>query len=264
MYILQKGPLSKFQPGVSYNLNSPLLVKVFFQSLLRFITIGADRNKNRFKNRQFCGVWKLLFYHCRAIKLTQNCVYFINIYISISLFNFQSLVNTAPNVLELLHLLQCIAVYLQRAFPVTNTGVFTSFSFTLLLITALRYFPANLLFILLLSFLADKSIQYRIVLSCYQSFIERQTLDFVLIFIRHPRQRFVWFCEESPWVVRWHTGKDLTQYNNGFFNWTMTYRRDADIHKPYGVMHDIYEDLSKGKQAVDKILDKKVDFAISR
>jgi len=44
----------------------------------------------------------------------------------------------------------------------------------------------------------------------------------------------------------------------------MTYRRDADIHKPYGVMHDIYEDVSKGKRAVDKILAKKMDFAVNR
>ena len=64
--------------------------------------------------------------------------------------------------------------------------------------------------------------------------------------------------------MRWLTGIDLTQYDNGFFNWTMTYRRDADIHKPYGVMHDIYEDVSKGKRAVDKILAKKMDFAVSR
>ena len=34
---------------------------IFFQSLPKIQTIGEDRNKDRFKNWQLCGVWKLRF-----------------------------------------------------------------------------------------------------------------------------------------------------------------------------------------------------------
>ena len=42
------------------------------------MTIGEDRNKDRFKNWQLCSVWKLPFCDHRAIKLTQNYVCFTN------------------------------------------------------------------------------------------------------------------------------------------------------------------------------------------
>ena len=44
----------------------------------KFMTIGKDRNKDRFKNWQLCDVWKLPFCDYRPIKLTQNCVSFTN------------------------------------------------------------------------------------------------------------------------------------------------------------------------------------------
>ena len=72
----------------------------------------------------------------------------------------------------------------------------------------------------------------------------------------------MWFSEESPWVVRWYSGRHLKEYDNGFFNWTMTYRRDADIYNPYSSMHDLYEILPKGKQVVKKILAKKTGIAV--
>jgi len=45
---------------------------------LRVVTTGEDRDKDRFKNWKLCFLWKLLFRHHGAIKLTQNCVCFTN------------------------------------------------------------------------------------------------------------------------------------------------------------------------------------------
>jgi len=38
----------------------------------RFMTTGEDRNKDRFKRWNLCGLWKHPFRHHEAIKLTQN------------------------------------------------------------------------------------------------------------------------------------------------------------------------------------------------
>ncbi|CAK8674487.1 unnamed protein product [Clavelina lepadiformis] len=45
---------------------------------------------------------------------------------------------------------------------------------------------------------------------------------------RSPKQRWVWYCQEPPWVLRYVFLKTLTPLN-GIFNWTMTYRTDSDI-----------------------------------
>ncbi|XP_063232137.1 alpha-(1,3)-fucosyltransferase C-like [Bacillus rossius redtenbacheri] len=47
---------------------------------------------------------------------------------------------------------------------------------------------------------------------------------------RNPRQRYVFYLMEPPGVYRTRL-KDFP----GFFNWTMTYRRDSDVHRPYGI-----------------------------
>ena len=75
------------------------------------MTISTDWNKNQLKNWQFCGDWKLPFCDHRAIKLTQNCVYsFTNP--CINLLAPPSVTRKYhPKVLELLHLLQCIAAH---------------------------------------------------------------------------------------------------------------------------------------------------------
>jgi len=43
-----------------------------FSHHLRFMTAGEDRNKDRLKNWNLCGLWKHPFSHHGAIKLTQN------------------------------------------------------------------------------------------------------------------------------------------------------------------------------------------------
>ena len=53
---------------------------------------------------------------------------------------------------------------------------------------------------------------------------------------RKPHQRFVFFIMESQ-VYSIHNFRAM----NGFFNWTMTFRWDSDIPRPYGW----FEELSK-------------------
>jgi len=63
------------------------------------MTTGEDRNKDRFKNWQLCGVWKLPFRHHGAMKLTQNWACFtypcINLFIPTSVT-----LNTIPRYLN--------------------------------------------------------------------------------------------------------------------------------------------------------------------
>ena len=53
-----------------------------------------NRNKDRFKNWQFCGFCKLSFREHRGIKLTQHCLCFTNTWIN--LLVLPSLINTIP------------------------------------------------------------------------------------------------------------------------------------------------------------------------
>ena len=48
-------------------------------------------------------------------------------------------------------------------------------------------------------------------------------------FRRSLEQRYIYFLLESPA----HDHLDYTRFS-GFFNWTMTYRRDSDVFAPYG------------------------------
>jgi len=66
----RRKPLAKI-PSLSLELEIAL-----FQSLPKKTTIGKDRNKDWFKNRQLCGVWTFPFCDHREIQLTQNWVCF--------------------------------------------------------------------------------------------------------------------------------------------------------------------------------------------
>lgn len=48
---------------------------------------------------------------------------------------------------------------------------------------------------------------------------------------RSKKQRYIFFSLESPY----HTDFSLPNASN-FFNWTMTYRRDSDVHFPYSLI----------------------------
>ncbi|KAK0096985.1 hypothetical protein PV326_003671 [Microctonus aethiopoides] len=54
---------------------------------------------------------------------------------------------------------------------------------------------------------------------------------------RSPNQRYIYFSWESP-LSRPLNSHDFASWPN-FYNWTMSYRLDSDIIRPYGVIRDI-------------------------
>jgi len=109
-----------FVPSVTVNSQklqsvSLVLEMELFSHCPRFMNIVEDRNKDRLKNWRLCGVWKLPCCDHRGIKLTQNCVCFINP--CVSLLVPDSVTRAYhPKLLQLLDLmLQCIAAYFQHA-----------------------------------------------------------------------------------------------------------------------------------------------------
>jgi len=89
------------------------LIDSFIYFHPRFMTIGEDCDKDRFKSWQLFGVWKLLFCDHRAIKFIQNCGCFtnpcINLVVPPSVTREYHL-----KLIELLHLLQFNAASLQH------------------------------------------------------------------------------------------------------------------------------------------------------
>ena len=71
----------------------------------------------------------------------------------------------------------------------------------------------------------------------------------------------MWWSAEGPSVLRLD-GIKLGGYD-GFFNWTWTYRRDADVLRNYGYRGDLLKSVEKGKDAIDKIIAKKKRLAVS-
>ncbi|XP_063226970.1 alpha-(1,3)-fucosyltransferase C-like [Bacillus rossius redtenbacheri] len=59
---------------------------------------------------------------------------------------------------------------------------------------------------------------------------------------RRPHQRYVFFLMEAPGVYL----SDLRQFRD-FFNWTMSYRADSDVFRPYGEL----EPLAGGSRRLD-------------
>jgi hypothetical protein len=58
--------------------------------------------------------------------------------------------------------------------------------------------------------------------------------------VRSMQQRYVFFNVEPPYL----SGDLSVIEGNGFFNWTMTYRRDSDIFVPYVQFHKLEHALS--------------------
>ncbi|XP_076804975.1 alpha-(1,3)-fucosyltransferase 7-like [Clavelina lepadiformis] len=77
---------------------------------------------------------------------------------------------------------------------------------------------------------------------------------------RNPEQVFVWWSLEGPAVLQLE-GVNLPAFD-GFFNWTMTYRRDADVIQRYGYRGDILNSVTKGKKAVDDVIAAKTSLAV--
>ncbi|XP_002128300.3 4-galactosyl-N-acetylglucosaminide 3-alpha-L-fucosyltransferase FUT6 [Ciona intestinalis] len=77
---------------------------------------------------------------------------------------------------------------------------------------------------------------------------------------RDPNQLYVWWSAEGPGILQME-GRDLREFDGGFFNWTWTYRQNADVFRGYGYRGYILDFVPKGKQVVDEILKHKTKTA---
>ena len=76
---------------------------------------------------------------------------------------------------------------------------------------------------------------------------------------RNSDQIFVWWSAENPAVLG--TIHENWDAFDNFFNWTLTYRRDAEILGGYGYRYNAIG-LKRGKKAVDDIIASKKKLAI--
>ena len=83
----------------------------------------------------------------------------------------------------------------------------------------------------------------------YRSFIHRTQ-----------HQKYVWWCREPPSHVVGH--KMFTDFRKGYFNWTMTFRRDADISTPWGLREDVKSILKKRNSSLQQIMKAKKKLAV--
>nr|CAB3247561.1 alpha-(1,3)-fucosyltransferase 6 [Phallusia mammillata] len=74
-------------------------------------------------------------------------------------------------------------------------------------------------------------------------------------------QVFVWWSAENPAILK-HAGVDLSLYDGGFFNWTWTYRLDADVYRGYGYRGKVIDAVAKGTKAIDDVIKKKRKLAV--
>ena len=72
----------------------------------------------------------------------------------------------------------------------------------------------------------------------------------------------MFFTAEPPSEVRF----DEEKYNkfNNFFNWTYTYRRNADVQRLYGHRMKTFNAVSKGSEVVSSIIEKKTKLAVNK
>ena len=72
----------------------------------------------------------------------------------------------------------------------------------------------------------------------------------------------MWWSAENPAILKMETN-DGNAFDN-FFNWTETYRRDADVRFNYGCRRDFINTLPRGKKVVDDIIAAKKKLAVRR
>uniref|UniRef100_H2Y7B4 Fucosyltransferase n=1 Tax=Ciona savignyi TaxID=51511 RepID=H2Y7B4_CIOSA len=76
---------------------------------------------------------------------------------------------------------------------------------------------------------------------------------------RDPDQIYVWWTAESP--TYGYNRKDLDRYEN-FFNWTWTYKQNAEGHRGYGNRAIALSAVKRGKLVVDQIVASKDKMAM--
>ena len=79
-------------------------------------------------------------------------------------------------------------------------------------------------------------------------------------YYRSPDQIFIWWSAENPAVLAIEKPDNWDAFDN-FFNWTWTYRRDADVLRNYGYRGNLLR-LPRGKKVVDDIIASKKKLAI--
>ncbi|XP_076823058.1 4-galactosyl-N-acetylglucosaminide 3-alpha-L-fucosyltransferase 9-like isoform X1 [Clavelina lepadiformis] len=89
--------------------------------------------------------------------------------------------------------------------------------------------------------------------------------DFPWTYYRANDQLYIFWNAETPGAVRKelsNAGTDVALFESGFFNWSMTYRTDADVYWGYGYRGDLLNYVSRGKDAVDIIIKSKKKLAV--
>lgn len=74
-------------------------------------------------------------------------------------------------------------------------------------------------------------------------------------------QLYIWWCREPPTHVLTYP-LDMN-YRRGFFNWTMTYRRDSDVSTPWDFTENVKSSLKKCNVTLAEIISKKNKTAIA-
>lgn len=74
-------------------------------------------------------------------------------------------------------------------------------------------------------------------------------------------QVFIFWTAEPPSQIFWSREK-YTSLDN-FFNWTYTYRHDADVQGLYGFRKQMIDAVPKGTKAVDSLLKKKTESVMA-
>ena len=83
---------------------------------------------------------------------------------------------------------------------------------------------------------------------------------------RLTNQLYIWWNSETPFS----TFKELKffrspfqLYNENFFNWTMTYKTNADVVWKYGSRGELIHKLPMGKVAVNHVIAQKTGLVVS-
>ncbi|CAK8687512.1 unnamed protein product [Clavelina lepadiformis] len=80
---------------------------------------------------------------------------------------------------------------------------------------------------------------------------------------RDPEQIFVFYSRESPsYVIHGDHRHAMTEFDNHFINWTMTYRTDSDVFAPYFQSKVMNKIIEEGRKWIDNKLAKKKKVAL--
>uniref|UniRef100_H2Z0U3 Fucosyltransferase n=1 Tax=Ciona savignyi TaxID=51511 RepID=H2Z0U3_CIOSA len=91
--------------------------------------------------------------------------------------------------------------------------------------------------------------------------INQRIMNYILPWKPQRWQYFVWWSEENPWNLK-HFGKRDPSLFPGFFNLTMTHRRDSDIFFPTWSKSSLFQEMEHATESVDELLRRKYYLAL--